>query len=378
MRPFNSGLSVVLFGSQRVAMKQGGVVTYLLGDHLGSTSVASTASGALASRQTREAYAFGAMRTSDVAPITSITDYNFTGQKLDSDGLMYYNARYYDASLNRFIQPDSIVPNLYNPQSLNRYSYAVNNPVNLVDPTGHAPQYPGDDENNPDPCSTDWCWQNRWYRAHGYNWNDKKGDWVMPGTPNPKFYDEAITDAVIAEGGVTLRHAIWTTWTWDQKKVVARGLSIFGAKLIDEGGLGYLARLLGNAVNIYLDPFPPLPGDICSYACAPPPPVLSSGNNIFLSGGVLTSPTGYMDVVHELAHIIDWHSSIGGRRFSDAWQGAPLTQYAVDGAFQPAERFAEAVSVYVFGTAYRNKILPGVTDLTVQMSRMDALLSGWY
>ncbi|MBI5650983.1 MAG: hypothetical protein HZC40_11155 [Chloroflexi bacterium] len=70
------------FGAQRVAMKQGSVVTYLHGDHLGSTSVASNgATGALVSRQTHVAYAFGAVRTSEAA---LPTDYTFTGQKNDA------------------------------------------------------------------------------------------------------------------------------------------------------------------------------------------------------------------------------------------------------------------------------------------------------
>ncbi len=67
------------------------------------------------------------------------TDYTFTGQKLDaSSGLLYYGARYYDAAIGRFAQPDSIMPNPYNPQSLNRYSYTLNNPVRYTDPTGHC------------------------------------------------------------------------------------------------------------------------------------------------------------------------------------------------------------------------------------------------
>jgi hypothetical protein len=37
----------------------------------------------------------------------------------------------------RFTQPDSIIPNLYTPQSLNRYAYVLNNPVRYNDPTGH-------------------------------------------------------------------------------------------------------------------------------------------------------------------------------------------------------------------------------------------------
>jgi RHS repeat-associated protein len=67
------------------------------------------------------------------------TDYTFTGQKLDeSTGLMYYGARYYDPALGRFISADPIVPEPGNPQSLNRYSYVLNNPVRNTDPTGHA------------------------------------------------------------------------------------------------------------------------------------------------------------------------------------------------------------------------------------------------
>jgi hypothetical protein len=40
--------------------------------------------------------------------------------------------------LNRFISPDTIIPDFENPQSLNRYSYVQNNPVRFVDPSGHT------------------------------------------------------------------------------------------------------------------------------------------------------------------------------------------------------------------------------------------------
>jgi hypothetical protein len=41
--------------------------------------------------------------------------------------------------INRFIQPDTIIPDPSNPQAWNRYSYVGNNPVNFNDPTGHCP-----------------------------------------------------------------------------------------------------------------------------------------------------------------------------------------------------------------------------------------------
>jgi len=51
--------------------------------------------------------------------------------------LIDFNARFYSPRLGRFIQPDSIIPNWTNPQSLNRFSYVLNSPLMFVDPSGH-------------------------------------------------------------------------------------------------------------------------------------------------------------------------------------------------------------------------------------------------
>jgi RHS repeat-associated protein len=72
------------------------------------------------------------------------TDKKFTGQRLDSTGLYYYNARYYDATIGRFISPDTIVQNPANPQTLNRYSYGLNNPLKYTDPSGYWVNLGGD------------------------------------------------------------------------------------------------------------------------------------------------------------------------------------------------------------------------------------------
>ncbi|MBF0385951.1 MAG: RHS repeat-associated core domain-containing protein, partial [Candidatus Omnitrophica bacterium] len=47
--------------------------------------------------------------------------------------------RWYNPQIGRFITPDTIVQSPGgNPQTLNRYSYCGNNPVNHIDPTGHS------------------------------------------------------------------------------------------------------------------------------------------------------------------------------------------------------------------------------------------------
>jgi RHS repeat-associated protein len=55
--------------------------------------------------------------------------------------LIDFNARFYSPTLGRFIQPDSIVPDLTNSQAWNRYSYVLNSPIKYVDPSGHIPEW---------------------------------------------------------------------------------------------------------------------------------------------------------------------------------------------------------------------------------------------
>jgi hypothetical protein len=41
--------------------------------------------------------------------------------------------------VGRFLTADTVVPNSQNPQSFNRFSYTLNDPINLIDPSGHMP-----------------------------------------------------------------------------------------------------------------------------------------------------------------------------------------------------------------------------------------------
>jgi RHS repeat-associated protein len=118
---------------QRVAMRKNGAVTYLHGDHLGSTSLATDASGQPLARVLY--YPYGEERYQDG---TLPTDYTYTGQRVEESlgGLMDYNARYYDPALGRFVSADTIVPGTGS-QAQNRYMYVNGNPLKYVDPSGH-------------------------------------------------------------------------------------------------------------------------------------------------------------------------------------------------------------------------------------------------
>ena len=73
------------------------------------------------------------------------TEHHFTGKERDAEsGNDYFGARYYASSMGRFMSPDwsaKIMPvpyaSLGDPQSLNLYSYVLNNPLIKVDPNGH-------------------------------------------------------------------------------------------------------------------------------------------------------------------------------------------------------------------------------------------------
>jgi len=62
---------------------------------------------------------------------------HFTGKERDAEtGLDYFGARYNASNMGRFMTPDPLGGSLVDPQTLNKYAYTRNNPVNLTDPTG--------------------------------------------------------------------------------------------------------------------------------------------------------------------------------------------------------------------------------------------------
>ena len=191
-------------GASRIAMRkytipQSMAVEYLLGDHLGSTSITTDANGAKVSElrykpwgEARYSWTAGASTT----PAYMLNNYTFTGQFSYMDdpstsgvtegfGLMFYNARMYDPVTGRFTSADTIIPG--GVQGLDRYAYVNNSPLNYIDPTGHNCE-PGDTEPggycwSPHPDKLDPAMLKK--TAHGMEvyefykrlYTDKKGWW---------------------------------------------------------------------------------------------------------------------------------------------------------------------------------------------------------
>ncbi len=118
---------------------------YLLDDHLGSTHVITRANGTI--EETMSFDVFGARRNATTWKrehkkinqyTSSITLRGYTGhEQMDEVGLVHMGGRIYDPILGRFLQADPMIQAPQNIQSLNRYSYVMNNPLNKTDPSGY-------------------------------------------------------------------------------------------------------------------------------------------------------------------------------------------------------------------------------------------------
>lgn len=74
----------------------------------------------------------------------------FTGRTYDSSTGLYYNSRFYNPAIQRFISEDHGAGAVSShPKSIehNLYEYANDNPLRFGDPTGHQPANPGAWEN---------------------------------------------------------------------------------------------------------------------------------------------------------------------------------------------------------------------------------------
>ncbi|NJM39220.1 MAG: RHS repeat-associated core domain-containing protein, partial [Akkermansiaceae bacterium] len=131
-------------------------LTTILKDHLGSTDLTLTGTwnGSNFANHSTQRQSFDAwgerrapetlvsFRQSDSDPFrTGPAEYErgYTGhEQLDDSGIIHMNGRLYDPELGRMLSPDPYVQIPEYSQNFNRYSYVINNPLNLTDPSGFS------------------------------------------------------------------------------------------------------------------------------------------------------------------------------------------------------------------------------------------------
>jgi len=127
----------------RVKDVSGDKVSYVHKDHLGSIQCLTNDAGALAQEMSYDAW--GNRRNADTWQVYTaaqsglITDRGFTGHEhIDLFDLVNMDGRVYDPVIGRFLSADPVIQNPEDLQSLNRYSYCLNNPLSLTDPSGYS------------------------------------------------------------------------------------------------------------------------------------------------------------------------------------------------------------------------------------------------
>jgi RHS repeat-associated protein len=122
-------------------------VEWLVADQLGTPRMVIDHTGSLAGVKRHDYFPFGEEVLPDNSWRTSARGYSsgdnvrqkFTGEERDNEtGLDYFGARYYASAAGRFasIDPLAASAKAANPQTWNRYSYALNSPLRYADPSG--------------------------------------------------------------------------------------------------------------------------------------------------------------------------------------------------------------------------------------------------
>lgn len=110
-------------------------MTYFAKDQLGSLRATLNERGDVIERFDYDPW--GKRRQKGQAAYFSVR-HGFTGHEhLDNLELVHMGGRVYSPSLARFVSPDPFIQYAGYSQSHNRYSYVLNNPMRLVDPTGY-------------------------------------------------------------------------------------------------------------------------------------------------------------------------------------------------------------------------------------------------
>jgi RHS repeat-associated protein len=129
----------IYFSAGRTARRDSsGNVYYYFQDQIGTSRLIANSSGTVCYDADYTPFGY------EMAYATTCTqNYKFTGMERDTEtGNDHGLFRNYEQNLGRWMSPDRSSGSVTNPQSLNRYTYVLNNPTTLTDSTGLRPTGP--------------------------------------------------------------------------------------------------------------------------------------------------------------------------------------------------------------------------------------------
>ncbi len=69
---------------------------------------------------------------------TLLNPWRYAGGYNDGNGLTKFGTRYYDPTVGRWTQQDSVTAGITNPAAANKYPYVGDSPVDFSDPSGRC------------------------------------------------------------------------------------------------------------------------------------------------------------------------------------------------------------------------------------------------
>jgi RHS repeat-associated protein len=126
--------SITYLGEDIIGVKRNNAVTYyyLLTDHQGSVLGIYDTTGSKVFDATYDAWGRQTVKKNDIGFLRGYTGH----EMMPEFKLINMNGRLYDPLLGRFLSPDNYVQVPDFSQSLNRYTYCLNNPLKYTDPSG--------------------------------------------------------------------------------------------------------------------------------------------------------------------------------------------------------------------------------------------------
>ncbi|WP_379138279.1 RHS repeat-associated core domain-containing protein [Paenibacillus sp. sgz500958] len=163
--------------------------------------------------------------------------FKYAGEIYDEEtGLYYLRARYYDPSVGRFLNEDTYEGQIDNPLTLNLYTYAHNNPLMFIDPSGNKVVF---SENQYD-----------YLKSLEYKGNAGQKKWARQQLDaGMAFYDTNTKKIVSGSFDSVTEDHTWTGMVFDT--VVAGGVGLTksliskGVSLVSKG----VSSLVGNGVG---------------------------------------------------------------------------------------------------------------------------------